>query len=71
MSDFRTDYYDRSCVEIDLNALRHTFASNLLENKVDIKTVSDLLGHSDITITQIYLHSNTDLKNKAINSINF
>ena len=57
--------------KIKFHALRHTFASNLLQNNVDIKTVSDLLGHSDIKITQIYLHSNIDLKNKAINSIKF
>ena len=53
------------------HALRHTYASKLLENGVDVKTVSDLLGHSDITITQIYLHSSDKLKQTAINKIDY
>lgn len=50
-----------------LHALRHTFGSLLLEKGVDLKTISYLLGHSDITVTaNIYLHITRE---KAINSI--
>lgn len=53
------------------HSIRHTYASMLLKNGVDIQTVSELMGHSDISITQIYLHSSETQKHDAINKINY
>lgn len=48
------------------HALRHTYATTLLSKGIDIKTVSELMGHYDISITQVYLHSLPENKKQAV-----
>ncbi len=55
---------------ITFHCLRHTFATRLIEAGVDVKTVSQLLGHSktEITINR-YVHSTDDSKRNAIDTL--
>jgi site-specific recombinase XerD len=48
------------------HALRRTFATHLIRNGVDVRTVQELLGHADLQTTARYLHSDTRTKQAAV-----
>jgi len=63
--------FGRACRKAGINGvtwhtLRHTFASRLVSRGVDIVTVQQLLGHSAVTLTVRYTHTNLDSKHAAV-----
>lgn len=68
---YRT-FYNRMLAELSLphlkfHALRHTFATRCIECGCDYKSLSELLGHSNVSITMnIYVHPQMELKRKCV-----
>lgn len=63
-------YINANVEKKGIHALRHTFASSLFRNCVDVKTVSELLGHSDVSVTyNTYIHLIDAQKRSAIEAI--
>lgn len=55
---------------INYHALRHTFATRCIEAGVDVKSLSEILGHGDVSITlNTYVHSSMDLKRIQLEKI--
>jgi len=59
----------KNASNITPHKLRHTFASMLYYQTKDIKILQELLGHSNISTTQIYTHTDIEQKKQAIDKL--
>ena len=69
-------YYHRKCLSacsiryVNYHVLRHTFATRCIESGMDIKSLSEILGHSNVNITlNTYVHSSMEHKRKQLEAM--
>lgn len=60
---FHKKLKEHNIKDINYHALRHTFATRCIEKEIDVKSLSEILGHSNVSITlNTYVHSSMELK---------
>ena len=68
---FKQYLKDAEINDINFHALRHTFATRAIEKGIDIKSLSEILGHSTVNMTlEKYVHPSLEQKRKQINKLN-
>ncbi len=67
---FKKILKESGLTDTNFHILRHTFSTNCIEDGMDVKSLSEMLGHSDVQITlNYYVHPSMDIKRKYINSL--
>lgn len=67
---FQSYLRDMDMPKTHFHVLRHTFATNCIESGADVKSVSEILGHSNVNITlNKYVHPTMDTKRNHLNSL--
>lgn len=66
---FKTMNPDMQNMKLSCHKLRHSFATLLLHNEVDIRIVKELMGHASIETTMIYTHVHDEQKKKAMSKV--
>ena len=75
IKSFKTSFYSlmrrAGISDATIHTLRHTFASHLVMKGVGIRTVQELLGHSSISVTEMYSHLSVGFKKQEIDLLDF
>jgi Site-specific recombinase XerD len=67
---FKTQLSEAGVANIKFHSLRHGFATQCIRRSVDIKTISELLGHANMEITmKTYIHSNMQRKRECVEKL--
>ena len=64
----KTGWYKKN---VSVHSLRHSFATQLLEQGTDIHIVQRLLGHKSLRTTMVYLHLKKDSFSKVVSPLDF